>query len=108
VSTAREIVDALLAILGEERAAIRRVDTTAVTLAAQTKERLAKELGAISLTELAAVSNDLPLLRAELRRNLRDRGAQAGRRAARLAPRSSLGGQSCRRSSRCSRSLATE
>lgn len=69
MSTAREIVDALLELLAEERAAIRRVDTRAVADAARTKERLAKELGAISLTELATVSTDLPLLRAELRRN---------------------------------------
>ena len=69
MSAARETVDALLALLAEERAAIRRVDTRAVALAAQTKERLAKELGAISLSELATVSGDLPLLRAELRRN---------------------------------------
>ncbi len=69
MSTARETVDALLAVLAEERAAIRRVDTSAVALSAAAKERLAKELGAISLTELATVSNDLPLLRAELRRN---------------------------------------
>jgi hypothetical protein len=69
VSTARETVDALLAVLSEERAAIRRVDTAKVALAAQTKERLAKELGALSLDELVTVSTDLPLLRAELRRN---------------------------------------
>lgn len=69
MSTARETVDALLALLAEERTAIRRVDTDAVALAAKTKERLAKELGATSLAELATVSADLPLLRAELRRN---------------------------------------
>jgi hypothetical protein len=69
VSTARETVDALLVVLTEERAAIRRVDTAKVAEMAQAKERLAKELGAISLEELATVSNDLPVLRAELRRN---------------------------------------
>ena len=69
MSTARDTVDALLCVLTEERAAIRRVDTANVALAAQTKERLAKELGALSLEELVTVSDDLPLLRAELRRN---------------------------------------
>jgi hypothetical protein len=69
VSTAREIVDELLAVLGEERAAIRRVDTAKLSAAAQTKERLAKELSQLSLEDLAVVSTDLPVLRAELRRN---------------------------------------
>lgn len=69
MSTARETVDALLLVLAEERAAIRRVDTSAVASAARTKEQLAKELGAISLAELVTVSTKLPLLRAELRRN---------------------------------------
>lgn len=69
MSAARDTVDALLAVLAEERAAIRRVDTSAVADAARTKERLAKELGALSLAELATVSTQLPLLRAELRRN---------------------------------------
>jgi hypothetical protein len=69
MSLAKDTVDALLAVLAEERAAIRRVDTTAVAKAAQTKEQLAKTLGTISLTELATVSTVLPQLRAELRRN---------------------------------------
>lgn len=69
MSVARETVDALLAVLVEERAAIRRVDTTAVAAAAQAKERLAKTLAAISLADLTTVSTDLPQLRAELRRN---------------------------------------
>ncbi len=69
MTVARETVDALLALLVEERAAIRRVDTTAVALAARTKEQLAKTLGAISSAELVTVSADFPQLRAELRRN---------------------------------------
>ena len=69
MSTARETVDALLALLVEERAAIRRVDTRAVAEAARAKETLAKALGAFPMADLTTVSSDLPLLRAELRRN---------------------------------------
>lgn len=69
MSTARETVDELLAVLVEERAAIRKVDTSAVADAASRKELLAKALGAMSLDDIATVSVDLPRLRAELRRN---------------------------------------
>ncbi len=69
MTSARETVDALLDVLAEERAAIRRVDATAVADAARQKERLAKVLGTLSLAELGTVSGDFPTLRAELRRN---------------------------------------
>lgn len=69
MSTARETVDALLAVLADERVAIRRVDAAGVMDATRKKEELAKVLGAMSLADLAAVSSELPALRAELRRN---------------------------------------
>jgi hypothetical protein len=69
VKTAREIVDALFGVLAEERAAIRRLDVAAVTTAAERKEALANALSALGAGDLVPVSKDIPVLRAELRRN---------------------------------------
>lgn len=67
--TPRDVVDALLVVLAEERAAIRALDAEGVRNAAARKEALARELGALASTELADVAAELPTLRAELRQN---------------------------------------
>jgi hypothetical protein len=69
VSTAKETVQSLLAILEEERAAIRKLDGAAVDRAAAAKEKLVGTLTSIPTSDLATIAGDLPLLRAELRRN---------------------------------------
>jgi hypothetical protein len=67
--TAREAVEAMLVVLADERAAIRRLDAQAVDDAARSKQALAEVLCAASADELAGVKADIPFLRAELRRN---------------------------------------
>lgn len=69
MSTAKKSVETLLAVLEEERAAIRTVDGAAVGRAATAKEQLVKELATCTPEDLASVATELPLLRAELRRN---------------------------------------
>gem|GEM_PF-3165058 len=67
--SAREVVDALLAVLEAERAAIRSLDTAGVQRAAEDKQALANRLAAMTPAELTPVAQDLAVLRAELRRN---------------------------------------
>lgn len=69
MSTAKETVVGLLAILAEERTAIRKLDGAAVDRAAAAKEQLVGALTSYTTEELSTVAADLPLLRAELRRN---------------------------------------
>lgn len=69
MSIATETVASLLAVLVEERAAIRQLDATAVAAAARTKESLARSLTELSPAELAPIAGDIMQLRAELRRN---------------------------------------
>lgn len=69
MSRAREVVQALLAVLDEERTAIRLLDGPAVAEAAAAKAKLATELSALAETDLVDVRDDVPRLRAELRRN---------------------------------------
>lgn len=69
MSSAKETVAALLAVLAEERAAIRQLDGAAVGRAAAAKETLMQALSAVGPEDLTTVAGDLPLLRAELRRN---------------------------------------
>jgi hypothetical protein len=69
MSLATDTVASLLAVLDEERAAIRRLDATAVGAAARTKESLAQTLTALSPADLAPIAGDMARLRAELRRN---------------------------------------
>ena len=69
MSTAKESIHALLAVLEQERAAIRTLDGAAVGRAASAKEELVKQLTACTAEDLASAATDLPLLRAELRRN---------------------------------------
>lgn len=69
MSTAKETVQALLAILEEERVAIRKLDGASVDRAAAAKEKLVGALTSTPAADLSTVAGDLPLLRAELRRN---------------------------------------
>ena len=69
MTTAKETVRTLLAILEEERAAIRTLDGAAVDRAAAAKERLVGTLTSSDTEDLTSIASDLPLLRAELRRN---------------------------------------
>jgi len=69
IAPAKETVGALLAILEAERSAIRQLDGAAVGRAAAAKEELVKKLSAHGPEDLAQIASDLPLLRAELRRN---------------------------------------
>jgi hypothetical protein len=69
VSTAQETLGALLTVLEEERAAIRSLDGAAVERTAAAKEELVTKLAANGPEMLAEVAGDLPLIRAELRRN---------------------------------------
>jgi hypothetical protein len=64
-----DTIAALLSVLAEERAAIRRLDTSAIVKAAGDKEVLAKRMSAMSVEQLAPASAAMAGLRAELRRN---------------------------------------
>ncbi len=69
MSRARDVVQALLAVLDAERAAIRLLDGRGVAETAAAKAELAAELAALTEAELSDIRDDVPHLRAELRRN---------------------------------------
>lgn len=69
MSAAEVAIAELLAVLDEERTAIRRLDAEAVTKAAQAKDALATKLSAMSFDELKPAASAFVTLRAELRRN---------------------------------------
>jgi hypothetical protein len=63
------MVLSLLALLDEERGAIRKLDGKTVARAAAAKEALVETLGSCPPDELRELEPELPRLRAELRRN---------------------------------------
>ena len=69
MNLAQDAIAALLAVLAEERAAIRRLDTGAITKAAHDKEALATRMSSMTAEHLAPAATELKTLRAELRRN---------------------------------------
>ena len=56
-------------VLAEERAAIRRLDTSAIAKAARETEVLATRMSSASADHLALAKAELATLRADLRRN---------------------------------------
>jgi hypothetical protein len=69
VNPAKETITALLAVLAEERAAIRTLDTNAIVKAANDKEALAVRMSSMSVEQLTPAAAEIVTLRAELRRN---------------------------------------
>lgn len=69
MSRAREVASSLLAVLDEEREAIRRLDGPAVSATALRKAALAAALATLPPSDLEPARADLAKLRAELRRN---------------------------------------
>lgn len=65
----RAAVNAMFAVLAEERTAIRTLDASGVERAAQEKESLATAIASMGETELGAMQPELRALRLELRRN---------------------------------------
>jgi hypothetical protein len=94
VNQVSETIAALMAVLAEEREAIRQLDTSAIVKAAGAKETLAKRMSAMSPEQLRPAAADLMTLRAELRRNgvlLAHARACVGRAIDVIAPRESNG-----------------
>lgn len=69
MSSVEQTIEGLLAVLEEERRAIRRIDARAVEETARRKEALAAELGEHTPAELAGHAKSITQLRSELRRN---------------------------------------
>lgn len=69
MSSAGDLVASLLAVLEEERAAIRLLDGRGVSESAVKKADLAARLGALSPEALGEAKDEILVLRAELRRN---------------------------------------
>lgn len=69
MNLAQETIAALLTVLAEERAAIRRLDTRAIVKTASDKEALAMRMSSMSPEHLTLAAAEMTTLRAELRRN---------------------------------------
>lgn len=69
MSSAKELVSTLLAVLEEERSAIRLLDGRGVSETAVKKAELAARLGELSPDALGEAKDEIQILRAELRRN---------------------------------------
>ena len=69
MSTAKDLASSLLAVLEEERAAIRLLDGRGVSEAALKKAEIAARLGSLPPEALGEAKDEIQTLRTELRRN---------------------------------------